>query len=152
MIDNILKNYGEPFLLFGSDFCDKICSAIDVALDEIKIVVYDWRFDDKNKSSKLGMFNDAIKRAVDRGVNVMAVVSNEETKSKLLKMGVNAKVLDTDKTLHTKLLIIDRFHIFTGSHNYTENAFSRNYEFSVYFILDDFDNPCVKYVENLFTY
>jgi len=147
-----LQSAFEPAPIFGSDYVSKIIPFLNAVRDELRVVIYDWRLTGQDDVSALSLFNQAIFDAVGRGVRVRAIVSHESTKALLQKHGVEAKVLPTEKCLHTKLLILDRFHIVVGSHNFTESAFSSNYELSVYFVVKDFENPFISYFENLWSY
>lgn len=138
--------------IFGSEYVNKIVPFIKNTLQEIRIVIYDWRMGGDNDMSALSIFNYAIFDAVKRGVEVRAIVSSETLKDQLSKRGVFCKVLSTEKMLHTKLLILDRYHIVLGSHNFTKNAFTSNYELSVYFIETEFENKFINYFENLWSY
>lgn len=142
----------EPVPIFGKEFVNKVSGMLANALDSIDIIVYEWKFDDRDKVSAIGLFNEAIFKAVNRGVKVRVITTSNKTKALLEKEGVMCKVLTTNKTLHTKILILDRFHIVLGSHNYTERAFTENYELSVYFVCSDFENKYVQYFENLWSY
>lgn len=142
----------EPSPIFGSDYVKKVVPFINAVRDELRLVVYEWRFTINDDMSELALFNQAVADAVKRGVRVRAIVSSEAVKAQLLKIGVEAKVIHTGKTLHTKLLILDRFHIVLGSHNFTLSAFSANHELSVYFVVKNFENPYITYFENLWSY
>lgn len=142
----------EPVPIFGKDFVSKVTQMLANALDRVDIIVYEWRFDDRDIASAIGLFNQAIFDAVKRGVVVRVITTSKKTQALLQKNGVQCKVLETSRTLHTKLLILDRYHIVLGSHNYSETAFTSNYELSVYFVASDFDNKYVNYFENLWSY
>lgn len=142
----------EPVPIFGKEFVNKVSGMLANALDSIDIIVYEWKFEDNDKVSAIGLFNEAIFKAVKRGVKVRVITTSKKTQALLEKEGVICKVLTTNKTLHTKILILDRFHIVLGSHNYTERAFTENYELSVYFVCSDFENKYVQYFENLWSY
>jgi len=146
-----IKNAFEPVPIFAQDYVDKVVPFINNTQEEIRIIIFDWRIPVTGEMSRVSLFNDAIFAAVARGVTVRAIVSSEKVKAVLSKMGVHAKVWPTDRRLHTKLLILDRFHIVLGSHNYTESAFSSNHELSVFFIVSEFENAFIKYFENMWT-
>lgn len=142
----------EPVPIFGNEFVNKVSSMLANALDRIDIVVYEWKVEDSDSVSAIGLFNQAIFDAVKRGVTVRVITTSKKTQALLEKEGIKCKILTTNKTLHTKILILDRYHIVLGSHNYTERAFTENYELSVYFVSADFDNKYVQYFENLWSY
>jgi len=125
-----LQSAFEPAPIFGSDYVSKIIPFLNAVRDELRVVIYDWRLTGQDDVSALSLFNQAIFDAVGRGVRVRAIVSHESTKALLQKHGVEAKVLPTEKCLHTKLLILDRFHIVVGSHNFTQSALGPNFEIS----------------------
>jgi phosphatidylserine/phosphatidylglycerophosphate/cardiolipin synthase-like enzyme len=146
-----IKNAFEPVPIFAQDYVDKVVPFINNVQEEIRIIIFDWRIPEDGSMSRVSIFNDAIFKAVSRGVKVRAIVSSEKVKSILEKMGVFAKVWPTDRRLHTKLLILDRFHIVLGSHNFTESAFSSNHELSTFFIVSEYENAFVNYFENMWT-
>jgi phosphatidylserine/phosphatidylglycerophosphate/cardiolipin synthase-like enzyme len=146
-----IKNAFEPTPIFANEYVDKVVPFIKNCIEEIRIIMFDWRIPEDGAMSRVSIFNDAIFEAVGRGVNVRAIVSSERVKAILEKMGVHAKVWPTDRRLHTKLLILDRFHIVLGSHNLTESAFSHNHELSVFFIVSEFENAFINYFENMWT-
>lgn len=138
--------------IFGNQYVDRVLPFLNNVQHELHIIIYDWRADKEPEVSALSMFNDAIWKAVERGVKVNAIVNSEKLKAILDRKGVFAKVLPSDKILHTKLLIMDRCHIVLGSHNFTKHAFTSNHELSVYFIDSDYDNRFIDYFNNLWSY
>ena len=138
--------------LFGADYVKKVVPFINAVQEEIRIIIYDWRAQKEPEVSALSLFNQAIFNAAARGVNVRAIVSSETLKDFLSTKGVFAKVLPTEKMLHTKLLILDRYHVVLGSHNFTKSAFTSNHELSVYFIETEYENRFISYFENLWSY
>lgn len=137
--------------IFGSQYVERVVPFIKSVSEEIRIVIFDWRVYKELEMSALSIFNDAIFSAAARGVKVRAIVSSEKIKSFLLTKGIEAKVLPTEKMLHTKLLILDRFHIVLGSHNFTKSAFTSNHELSIYFVATEYENPYIAYFENLWS-
>ena len=77
-------------------------------------------------------------------------MQNKSVVSRLQAMGCKARFLESHRVLHTKLLIIDSVRVVLGSHNYTESAFSSNYEASIFVRLKDRENTLVQYFNNLF--
>lgn len=146
-----IKNAFEPAPIFGNEYVDKVVPFINSTLEEIRIIIFDWRIPRDDEMSRVSLFNDAIFKAVARGVKVRAIVSSEKVKAILDKMGVESKVWPTERTLHTKLLILDRYHVVLGSHNFTERAFSTNHELSVFFVVSGYENMFVRYFDNMWT-
>lgn len=125
-------------VVIGVDFPKKVIPLFDIAKSEIKIIVFDWRWYPNDPSSPVQLFNQAIVRAVKRGVVVTALVNSNAIEQQLKNVGVAVKVCNTKKLMHAKMIIIDDKIVVVGSHNYTQNAFSMNHELSV--ILDgEFD-------------
>jgi phosphatidylserine/phosphatidylglycerophosphate/cardiolipin synthase-like enzyme len=135
--------------IFGSQFCEVVLPLIESAEFEIKIIVFNWRMPFITTKLQMQTFNDALVRAVGRGVVVRAIVSSERVCAELHKFGIIAKRLPTDRRLHTKLMIIDKRQIVVGSHNYSESAFNKNYEVSVFFEEFEDQNKYVGYFDNL---
>jgi phosphatidylserine/phosphatidylglycerophosphate/cardiolipin synthase-like enzyme len=117
--------------LVGNEFPKEVTEMINLADHSIKIVIFDWRWYPTDPSSSLQVFNRAITNAHKRGVEVKAISNIEEIVTILKPFGIKIKKLETKRLVHTKLMIIDDKHIIIGSHNYTQNAFTLNYEFSV---------------------
>jgi len=131
-------------------FPKKVIPLIDSAKNSIDIIVYAWCWYSQNPGASVQLFNQAILRAVRRGVKVRVIANYDRIVNILKGEGCQAKRLDTKGLVHYKMMIIDNKIVITGSHNYTESAFERNLELSV--ILSNFDNisPFVSYFNNLF--
>ena len=136
--------------IIGKQFPDKVIPLIDEAKNSIEIVVFDWRWYPQKPGSPVQLFNQALVRAVRRGVKVRAIANNNEIISTLKNVGVEAKKLLTPKLVHVKLMVIDGQKVILGSHNYTESAFQMNYELSV--LLDQVgpDNQFLEFFNNLY--
>lgn len=118
-------------IIIGKEFPEKVIPLIDEAKTSIDIVVFDWRWYPQTPGSPVQLFNQAIVRAVRRGVKVRAIANNNEIVGTLKSVGVAAKKLVTPKLVHVKLMVIDNEIFIIGSHNYTESAFEMNYELSI---------------------
>lgn len=119
--------------IIGREFPTKVIPLIDNAKTEIKIVVFDWRWYPNDPANPCQLFNQSIARAVKRGVSVFAVANSNDVIGILSEIGVQAKKLATKNLMHAKMIIIDQSIIVIGSHNYTQSAFTMNYEISVIF-------------------
>jgi phosphatidylserine/phosphatidylglycerophosphate/cardiolipin synthase-like enzyme len=93
--------------------------------------VYDWRWYSNDPGNAVQIFNQAILRAVKRGVRVEAIANNDAILSTLKENGVFAKKILVSGIMHVKLMIIDDDTVIIGSHNYTHNAFVLNQELSI---------------------
>lgn len=117
--------------IIGSQFPDVVIPLIDEARDSIKIVVFDWRWYPDQPGNPVQKFNQALVRAVRRGVKVEAITNVTAIHGILEKQGIKARKFSTASIVHAKLLILDERNVVCGSHNYTQNAFTMNQEISV---------------------
>lgn len=135
--------------IIGSQFPKKVIPLIEEAKKIIEIIVFDWRWYPQDPGASVQLFNQAIVRAVRRGVKVRAIVNNDEIMRVLKEVGCEAKRLKTSSLVHCKFLLIDDKIAVIGSHNYTQSAFQMNLEVSV--ISDDSNNilELKNYFQNL---
>jgi phosphatidylserine/phosphatidylglycerophosphate/cardiolipin synthase-like enzyme len=117
-------------ILIGKQFPARVTNLIHLAKHSIKTVVYDWRWYPNDPGNSVQIFNQAILRAVKRGVKVEAIANNDNIVSILKENGVFAKKILVNGIMHVKLMIIDDDVVIIGSHNYTHNAFVVNQELS----------------------
>jgi len=123
--------------IIGAEFPKKVIPLIENARKTIDIIVFDWRWYPQDPGAQVQLFNQAIVRAVRRGVKVRAIANNDEIVRILNSVGCEAKRLLTEKLVHAKMMIIDDEIVIIGSHNYTQSAFHMNLELSV--ILDNLE-------------
>lgn len=137
-------------VIVGKEFPKKVIPLIENAKKSIDIIVFDWRWYPQTPGSPVQLFNQAIIRAVKRGVQVRAIANTDDIVKTLNDFGASAKKLSTPALVHVKLMIIDDELAIIGSHNYTESAFLMNYELSV--IVDDpvVVDRCKTFFNNLF--
>jgi len=119
--------------IIGREFPKKVVPLIEHATKSIDIIVFDWRWYSQDPGAPVQLFNQAILRAVRRGVKVRVIANNDNIINILKGEGCQAKRLITKRLLHCKIMIIDGQMMITGSHNYTEYAFEMNLELSVIF-------------------
>jgi len=120
-------------IIVGKNFPIILIPLIDSAKKSIKIVVYDWRWYVNDPGNVVQLFNQAIVRAVRRGVKIQAIANNDFIIAVLNENGIIAKKLSVHGLVHAKILIIDDNFVVIGSHNYTHSAFVVNKEISVAF-------------------
>jgi hypothetical protein len=142
----------QPEFIFAQQFNDKVLPLIADTHLSIDVVIFDWRFDTKEEKSAIQAFNFAIIHAIGRGVKVRAIVNNASVAERLNQLGARAKVFNSHKLLHTKLLILDKKFVVVGSHNYTESALTSNYEVSVLVEMLNEQNLLATYFDNLWSY
>ena len=118
-------------IAIGREFSGKVIPLINNAKKSINVMVYDWNWYPDQIGSQIQIFNNAIVRAKQRGLDVKAVVFRKNIFNILRDLGIKVKWVGESKTLHVKLMIIDNQIVILGSHNYTKSAFDINYEASV---------------------
>jgi hypothetical protein len=98
----------------------EIIKAISEAEEEVLVSVYFL--------NHRGLLT-ALEAAAARGVEVKIIV-DEESPVKDVK-GCDVRVCHFYKLYHTKFLIVDKYVVFIGSHNFTNAAFTANREASI---------------------
>jgi len=117
--------------IIGKEFAEKVIPLIKKANYNINIVVYSWFWYPDQIGSAIQKFNNAIVGAAKKGINVKVMTNNYHTINILSQNKIQARKLETERKVHAKLMIIDRKTAILGSHNYTMNAFTLNYEVSI---------------------
>jgi len=136
--------------IIGKQFPEKVIPLIEQAKTSIDIVVFDWRWYPQDPGASVQLFNQAIVRAVRRGVKVRVIANNDEIVNVLKQVGCEAKKLLTAKLVHPKMMIIDNETAITGSHNYTQSAFQMNYEISMILHGREEIENLIEFFNNLF--
>ncbi len=121
----------ETQTIIGKEFPQKVIPLIRRAKNSIDIVVYNWYWYSNQIGSEIQKFNSAIVVAARRGVSVRVITESNTIINVLLQNKIKARKMDSPRTLHAKLMIIDDAIAIFGSHNYTEKAFVLNYEISI---------------------
>lgn len=136
-------------IIIGREYPEKIIPLIKNAKNSIKILIYDWRFYPNEIGSSIQIFNYEILQAVRRGVSVRALVNSDNLCAFLRSQGLLISKVETKKTMHIKMLIIDEKYLVIGSHNLTKSAFSLNHEISI--LLDDCEAVarCSKFFDDI---
>lgn len=117
--------------IIGKEFPEKVIPLIENAKYSIDIIVYDWLWYPDQIGSAIQKFNNAIVVARRKGLKIKVITNIKNIIKILTSLSIQAKELPSKRTLHTKLMIIDDEIAILGSHNYTMNAFTTNYEISV---------------------
>ena len=139
-------------LIIGREFGPKIVPLIKRAKNSIDIVVYDWRWYPDQIGSEIQKFNNAIIDTQKRGKKVRVIVNSRNVVYVLSANKVEVRKLSSYRKVHTKLLIIDDDIAILGSHNYTMNAFTINYEVSVIIQDKEIVKRLKSYFENLWSF
>lgn len=137
-------------IIIGKEFPKKVIPLIDSAKRSISIIVFDWRWYPDDPGNPCQLFNASIIRAKNRGVEIKVISNIPDIVKRLKSLGIEAKKLLTPNLVHVKMMIIDEETFILGSHNYTQNAFTMNYEVSI--ILEDKEKAkeLVGFFNNLF--
>ena len=133
----------EPVAIIAGQYPKVVIPLIDSAEHSIRVIVFDWRFYPTQPGHPVSLFNMAVARAAQRGVEVRALVNSAVVVEALKKIKCDAKLL------HTKMIIVDDVKVVLGSHNLTQNAFTYNHEASVLLEMNSTDHSFVRYFEAL---
>ena len=128
---NIASTSTKVFPVIGGEYPREVIPFLETAKHKIKIIVFDWRWYPNTPGSIVQKFTRSIFNASKRGVKVQVIGNHDDVLSVLRRFNCEAKKLVTQKLVHTKLIIIDDNITVIGSHNFTHNAFTKNYEASV---------------------
>lgn len=144
---NMLEQF-QP--LIGSQYVKELVQHINNAKMSIDILMYDWRWYPDNPQHALSVLNSAFVRAVQRGVQVRAVVNSRQLVPPLLGVGIKAKTITSGRVLHSKLILIDGKTLVIGSHNLTRNACNTNLESSLVVSIPEGEQRFAQYFENIY--
>ena len=121
--------------IIGKNYPKLVIPLIEKAVKSIKIVVYDWRWYENEPANPCQLFNASIVRARKRAVSVQACVNSNAIAQPLKTNGIDVKIPISSNLIHTKFIIIDDKILIMGSHNFSQSAFTTNFETSV--IIDE---------------
>lgn len=146
-------------LLKDQDYFPALLEGIDQARQEIALTVFFFKtngFRD-NRPDRILVH---LREAVRRGVRVDAVIEqgqegdnvsedNADTARKLKAAGIRVCMDAPDRTMHTKMIVIDRRTLFIGSHNLTQSALKYNHEVSVRIESPPLAEEALRYMKSL---
>jgi len=135
--------------VIGKEFADKIIPLVEQSKKSIDIIVYDWKWYPDQIGSGIQRFNNTIITAAKKGKRVRVITTSPYIDKILSGLNIKTKRWTSRKTLHTKLTLIDGRIAILGSHNYTMNAFTINYEVSVIIQDETVVKRLNQYFENL---
>jgi phosphatidylserine/phosphatidylglycerophosphate/cardiolipin synthase-like enzyme len=136
-------------IIIGREYPQIVIPLIQNAKQSIKILIYDWRWYGNDIGSSIQKFNYEILQARRRGVDICAMVNSDHLCNLLRLEGIQIKKVDTKKTMHIKMLIIDDQLLVIGSHNLTKNAFELNHEISILLDDDEVVAHCIAFFEQI---
>lgn len=135
--------------IIGGEYPDKVGKLIDEAKSSIDILMFDWRWYKNDIAHPLQVFNQKLVCAVRRGVKIRCITNYIELVETLNLLGFYAKKWPQNNLLHSKLLIIDKKIVISGSHNLTGNAFCSNQETSLITDSESVAKNFCEYFENI---
>jgi phosphatidylserine/phosphatidylglycerophosphate/cardiolipin synthase-like enzyme len=139
----------ENQTIIGAEYPVKVGKLIETAKSSIDILMFDWRWYKDDMAHPLQIFNQKLVRAVRRGVRIRTITNYAELVDTLNILGFYAKKWPQKNLLHSKLVIIDKEIVVSGSHNFTGNAFCANLETSVIFHEPALAQKFTEYFENI---
>lgn len=121
----------KPAMLYDDDFIGSAIEAVRTAKARIDICAYAWKWYQNSPEMPMQVFNYEIARAVQRGIEVRAILDQTGQADYLKQYGIRAKTFPTHRVMHTKALLVDEKLLILGSHNLTNRANSSNFEISI---------------------
>ena len=135
--------------IIGKEFAQKVIPLINQSKKTIDIVIFDWKWYADQIGAPIQRFNNSIIEAARRKKRIRVIANTRYTLEILKKHQIQTMEWRSRKNLHTKLLILDNQIAVIGSHNYTMNAFSLNYEVSVIINDEKAVKRLTEYFQNL---
>ena len=132
----------NAILLKDRDYLPALISAVDEAQNEILMAFFLFKAGVKSESYPDKVLAHLLS-AAKRGVKVVVILENtggrdhkldsenRQTIELLKAKGIEAFFDTPQKTMHTKLIVIDRRLVLLGSHNLTQSAMKYNNEVSI---------------------
>jgi len=149
MKQELKKIMNQTTTIIGKEFPEKVIPLIKQAKKSIDIVIYDWRWYPDQIGSSIQRFNNAIIIASKKNIDVKVITYATHTLRILSALGIETVKLPSRRPLHTKLMLIDEKIAILGSHNYTMNAFTINYEVSAIIQDEEVVKRLIQYFQNL---
>lgn len=137
--------------IIGKEFPKEVIPLIDSARHTIKVVVFFWGWYGEEPSNPCQLFNNSILRAVKRGVEVRACVNSQKIASPLRDAGIKVRIPVSKSLMHTKMLLIDDEILILGSHNFSQSAFTTNFETSIVSIKDECLPKFIAFFDSLWS-
>jgi len=144
--------------LLNREYYEKLLELLDRANRSVYVIMYVAKYDPKEVGDPVNVILEKLSRLNSRGVEVRVVLDDEtyrsysETVNYLKSSGIGVK-LDPSSgvTTHAKVVVIDGWVVFVGSHNWTESALTRNNEVSVIIYSEEVARRLLEYFEKLWS-
>lgn len=137
-------------LYVNSAFFPKLKAMLEGASTSIDIIIYNWHFYVNDLTCNTSQINQIITQKIKQGINVRVVVGNITLYHRLKKLGADVRYNKLRGLNHAKLVLVDNKFCSVGSHNFSENAWSRNEEASVLSNDEQFIMQAKKYFNVLY--
>lgn len=137
-------------LSVNSNFFLELKKLFENAKEKICIIIYNWHFYHDDLANNTSQLNQILFLKLKSGVKIKVVVGNLTLYNQLKEFGLDVRYNRVRGLNHAKVVVIDNKIATVGSHNFSENAWSRNEEASI--ISDDIDfvNECQNYFDITF--
>src|SRR5665648_47104 len=113
-------------ILIGNQYPKELIQRINSATKNIYVFMYDWRWYKNDFACEMSQVNQALVRAVRRGVQVNCLLNSNDVIETLRSLGMNARKWNENQLMHAKAVIIDEWVTIIGSHNFSESAMGLN--------------------------
>lgn len=136
-------------LVINSQYRKRVIELIDASKASIDLLMYEWKWYKDDIACDASLINQALVRALRRGVKIRGVVNSGTQMQVLRDIGFDVRTNDGGTVLHTKCLIFDNATVLLGSHNLTDNAMRSNIETSVIIESEENASQMARYFNSL---
>jgi phosphatidylserine/phosphatidylglycerophosphate/cardiolipin synthase-like enzyme len=144
--------------LFNREYYEKLLEVLGRANRSVYVIMYVAKYDPKGVGDPVNRLLDVLAQLRSKGVEVRVVVDDEtyrsyrETVEYLKNRSIGVRLDPGSRTTtHAKVVIVDGWVVFVGSHNWTESALTLNNEVGVVIHSEGIAQRFVEYFENLWT-
>jgi phosphatidylserine/phosphatidylglycerophosphate/cardiolipin synthase-like enzyme len=136
--DPVILADGSVHVLTDRDYPPKVLDLLSRAQDSIHIVMFsaNYQTDPKYIDANVNKLLNQLVSARNRGVDVKVIMDdwpegNDKTANYLEKNNIEVTIIDSDGSMHAKLIIIDGEIIVVGSTNWSYHSVDKNNEANV---------------------
>uniref|UniRef100_A0A7C4BAZ1 PLD phosphodiesterase domain-containing protein n=1 Tax=Thermofilum pendens TaxID=2269 RepID=A0A7C4BAZ1_THEPE len=128
----------QLYILNDRDYYPTLMRYLERSNKSIYIMMYVFKSDTEAIARIVDVLVEKAKQGVDvRVILENSIEDNEPTYQHLKSGGVQAVYDPKGVTTHSKLVIIDGYVVFVGSHNFSYSAMMRNHEASVMIVSEE---------------